>query len=110
MKLVESSIRFPVTVVVGVLLAVLFGTPGDSPKVVLAASSIEECFHFVITARKLAEEFRTPVILLSDANLATGMQPPRFQHTPTLELLIRPLPLASGGKIRRWWVVCGGGA
>jgi len=26
-------------------------------------------------ARKLAEEFRTPVILLTDANLATGVQP-----------------------------------
>jgi 2-oxoglutarate ferredoxin oxidoreductase subunit alpha len=29
----------------------------------------------MITARKLAEEFRGPVIVLSDANLATGQQP-----------------------------------
>jgi 2-oxoglutarate ferredoxin oxidoreductase subunit alpha len=43
--------------------------------VVLAPSSIEECFHFMITARKLAESFRTPVIVLSDANLATGQCP-----------------------------------
>ena len=26
-------------------------------------------------ARKLAESFRTPVIMLTDANLATGVQP-----------------------------------
>jgi 2-oxoglutarate ferredoxin oxidoreductase subunit alpha len=57
------------------LLAVLYGQPGDAPKVVLAPATIEECFHFVILARKIAESFRMPVILLSDANLATGVQP-----------------------------------
>ena len=57
------------------LLAAIYGEAGDAPKIVLAASTIEECFHFVILARKLAESFRTPVILLSDANLATGVQP-----------------------------------
>lgn len=57
------------------LLAALYGQPGDTPKIVIAAATIEECFHFVILARKLAESFRTPVILLTDANLATGQQP-----------------------------------
>jgi len=57
------------------LMAVLFGSPGDAPKIVMAPSSIEECFHFMITARKLAETFRGPVFVLSDANLATGVQP-----------------------------------
>lgn len=57
------------------LLAAIYGQTGDVPKIVLAASTIEECFHFVILARKLAEAFRTPVILLTDANLATGVQP-----------------------------------
>lgn len=57
------------------LLSSLYGEPGDAPKVVIAAATIEECFHFVILARKLAEAFRIPVILLTDANLATGVQP-----------------------------------
>jgi len=65
----------PTKVEQGDLLSVLFGTPGDAPKIVIAPSSIEECFEFVITARKLAESFRTPVMLLTDANLATGVQP-----------------------------------
>ena len=56
------------------LLAAIYGEAGDAPKIVLAAATIEDCFHFVILARKLAETFRTPVILLSDANLATGVQ------------------------------------
>ncbi|GAB6041124.1 2-oxoacid:acceptor oxidoreductase subunit alpha [Endothiovibrio diazotrophicus] len=57
------------------LLSSIYGEPGDAPKIVMAAATIEECFHFVILARKLAETFRTPVILLTDANLATGVQP-----------------------------------
>ena len=56
------------------LLAALFGSPGDAPKIVIAPATIEECFHFMVTARQLAETFRGPVILLSDANLATGAQ------------------------------------
>ncbi len=67
------STGLPTKVEQGDLLAALYGQPGDTPKVVLAPSTIEECFHFVILARQLAEEFRTPVILLTDANLATGV-------------------------------------
>lgn len=57
------------------LLAAIFGQPGDAPHVVLAPATIEECFHCMITARRIAEAFRMPVIVLSDANLATGVQP-----------------------------------
>jgi 2-oxoglutarate ferredoxin oxidoreductase subunit alpha len=57
------------------LLAVLYGQPGDAPKVVFAPATIEECFHAMITARRIAEAFRCVVVVLSDANLATGVQP-----------------------------------
>ena len=57
------------------LLAVLYGQPGDAPKVVLAPATIEECFHVMVTARRIAEAFRSVVFVLSDANLATGVQP-----------------------------------
>ena len=57
------------------LLSVLYGQPGDAPKVVLAPATIEECFHAMITARRIAEAFRCVVVVLSDANLATGVQP-----------------------------------
>ncbi|MCB9473913.1 MAG: 2-oxoacid:acceptor oxidoreductase subunit alpha [Candidatus Delongbacteria bacterium] len=56
------------------LLHALYAAPGDAPKIVLAPASIEDCFHVMITARKLAEEFRSVVIVLTDANLATGQQ------------------------------------
>jgi 2-oxoglutarate ferredoxin oxidoreductase subunit alpha len=55
------------------LLAAMFGQPGDAPHVVLAPATIEECFHIMPTARRLAETLRTVVIVLSDANLASGV-------------------------------------
>ncbi|MEX1187006.1 MAG: 2-oxoacid:acceptor oxidoreductase subunit alpha [Gemmatimonadaceae bacterium] len=62
------------------LLAALVGQPGDTPHVVLAPATIEECFHSVVTARQIAETFHTVVVILSDANLSTGVQPfPRPQ-------------------------------
>ena len=72
------------------LLAALFAQPGDAPRFVLAPATIEECFHAVITARRLAETFRTVVIVLSDANLATGVQP--FPRPQLLEEWIAPEP------------------
>lgn len=69
------STGLPTKVEQGDLLSVLYGTPGDAPKIVIAPATIEECFHYVILARKLAESFRSPVFVLSDANLATGVQP-----------------------------------
>ena len=69
------STGLPTRVEQGDLLSALYAQPGDAPKIVLAPSTHEECFHFMVLARKLAETFRTPVIVLSDANLATGQQP-----------------------------------
>ncbi|HET9808892.1 MAG TPA: 2-oxoacid:acceptor oxidoreductase subunit alpha [Candidatus Limnocylindria bacterium] len=59
----------------GDLLAAMFGSHGDAPKVVLAVDGIEDCFYAMITARKIAETFNTVVVVLSDANLATAQQP-----------------------------------
>ena len=67
----------------GDLLAAMFGSHGDAPKVVMAASTIEDCFYSVITARRIAETFNTVVVVLSDANLATSNQPiprPKFSE------------------------------
>jgi len=69
------STGLPTKVEQGDLLSSIFGHPGDAPKIVIAPATIEECMHFMVTARKLAETFRTPVIVLTDANLATGQAP-----------------------------------
>ena len=82
------STGLPTRVEQGDLLAALYASPGDTPKIVLAPSTIPECFHFMITARKLAEAFRGPVIVLTDTNLATGQQP--FKRPVTQEDWLAP--------------------
>ncbi len=59
----------------GDLLSAIYGGHGDAPKVVMAASTIEDCFYSIITARKIAETFNMVVVVLSDAGLATSQQP-----------------------------------
>ena len=71
----------PTKVEQGDLLQAIFGAHGDAPKIVMAAATIEECFYLVIVARRIAETFNLPVVLLSDANLATAQQ-----------LFVRPKP------------------
>ncbi len=68
------STGLPTKVEQGDLLAAIFGTPGDAPKIVMAPATIEDCFYSMITARKIAETFRSLVLVMSDANLATGQQ------------------------------------
>ncbi|MDH3591915.1 MAG: 2-oxoacid:acceptor oxidoreductase family protein, partial [Planctomycetota bacterium] len=45
----SPSTGLPTRVEQGDLLAVVHGEPGDAPKIVIAPSTIEECFHFMIT-------------------------------------------------------------
>jgi len=87
----------PTKVEQGDLLSALYSMTGDAPKIIMAPATISECFHFVITARKLAEAFRTPVIILTDANLATGVQPyPRPE--PQAEWLSAPIDQSEWDK------------
>ena len=91
------------------LLTVMFGSHGDAPKVVMAASTIEDCFHSMITARRIAETFNMVVVVLSDASLATAQQPfprPEFNE----DWLAPPIdqnPVPEGAKPYDWDPVTG---
>lgn len=56
----------PSSVGQGDLMQARWGTHGDHPIIVLSPSSVAETLELTIQAFNLAEEFRTPVILLSD--------------------------------------------
>ncbi|KKB44621.1 2-oxoacid:acceptor oxidoreductase subunit alpha [Bacillus thermotolerans] len=56
------------------LMAMIYGTHGEIPKIVLAPSTVEEAFYDTIEAFNLAEEYQCPVILLSDLQLSLGKQ------------------------------------
>jgi len=88
----------------GDLLTTMFGSHGDAPKVVMAASTIEDCFYSVITARKIAETFNMVVVVLTDASLATGQTP--FPRPVFSEAWVAPpvdqSPVAPGTRPYDW--------
>tara|TARA_B100000579_G_scaffold161025_2_gene130817 strand:+ start:171 stop:2000 length:1830 start_codon:yes stop_codon:yes gene_type:complete len=51
-----------------------FGGHGDSPRVVLAAADVEDCFYTAIEAVNIARNFSVPVFLLSDQAIATRIE------------------------------------
>jgi len=57
------------------LLQAMYGRNGESPVIVIAASTPENCFDFAYIASKLALEHMTPVILLTDGYIANGSEP-----------------------------------
>jgi 2-oxoglutarate ferredoxin oxidoreductase subunit alpha len=48
----------------------IHGGHGDSPRIVLAAASVAECFHLSAWAFNLAETYQSPTILLTDYSLS----------------------------------------
>ena len=57
------------------LFQALYGRSGESPLIVIAASTPENCFDYAYEASKLALEHMTPVILLTDGYIANGSAP-----------------------------------
>jgi len=56
------------------LNALVYGTHGEIPKIVIAPSTVEECFYDTIEAFNLAEKYQCPVIIMIDLQLALGKQ------------------------------------
>lgn len=61
------------------LLQAMYGRNGESPLIVIAASTPANCFNFAYEAARLALEHMTPVILLTDGYIANGAAPWKIQ-------------------------------
>jgi 2-oxoglutarate ferredoxin oxidoreductase subunit alpha len=57
------------------LFQAMFGRHGESPLPVIAANSPSDCFSAAFEAARIALQFSTPVILLTDGYLANGSEP-----------------------------------
>jgi 2-oxoglutarate/2-oxoacid ferredoxin oxidoreductase subunit alpha len=99
------------------LMQALFGRNGESPVVVIAASSSSNCFYYAYEAAKIAMEHMTPVILLTDGYLANGsegfkipkmadMKPIKPPIVEAEDLVYRPY-LRDPEKLSRSWAIPG---
>jgi 2-oxoglutarate/2-oxoacid ferredoxin oxidoreductase subunit alpha len=68
----------------------IFGSHGDSPRVVLAAASVEDCFYIAMEAARIARKYSTPVFILSDTSLATRIE--AFDEPDLSKLMVDPKP------------------
>lgn len=68
----------------------IFGSHGDSPRVVLAPSTVEDCFYIAIEAAQIARKYSTPVFILSDTSLATRIE--AFDEPDLAKLMVDPKP------------------
>ena len=81
------------------LMQAVYGRNGESPAVVLAASSSANCFDFAYQAAKIAMENMTPVILLTDTYLANGTglwRIPKMSELPHIQ--VQSVPEELKGK------------
>src|ERR1051325_5290045 len=52
----------------------VFGGHGDSPRVVLSPTNVEDCFYMAIEAVNIARKYNVPVLILSDQAIATRIE------------------------------------
>ena len=101
------------------LTQALFGRHGEAPLPVIAPQSPGDCFSAAYEAVKLAVDYRTPVILLSDGYLANGAEPwavPDLASLPAIDPAFATEPNRPDGefwpylrddKLARAWAVPG---
>jgi len=69
------------------LLQAMFGRNGDSPIAIVAPQSPSDCFEMAMEAFRIALNHMTPVIYLSDGNIANSSEPwklPRIEDLPKI--------------------------
>lgn len=69
------------------LLQTLYGRNGESPVVVVAASTPSDCFYYAYYSAKIALERMVPVVLLTDGFLGNGSEPwrvPSMDELPSI--------------------------
>lgn len=85
------------------LMAAMFGTHGECPKIVLAPINVEDCFKQTINAFNFAEKYQTPVILLSDATMGPRRECVDLIDFESVEIVDRLKPdAAQKGNFKRY--------
>jgi 2-oxoglutarate/2-oxoacid ferredoxin oxidoreductase subunit alpha len=99
------------------LMQAMYGRNGESPVIVLAASTPANCFTYAYEAARLALEHMTPVILLTDGYIANGSAPwkiksvaemPQIKNRKITDCSEKNAPfLRDGETLARNWAVPG---
>ncbi|NSW85248.1 MAG: 2-oxoacid:acceptor oxidoreductase subunit alpha [Syntrophobacteraceae bacterium] len=86
------STGLPTHVSQGDVMQARWGTHGDHPIIVLAASTTQDCFSVTVRAFNLSEKYRTPVIILTDEVVAHTREKIYIPHQEEVEVVDRIRP------------------
>jgi 2-oxoglutarate ferredoxin oxidoreductase subunit alpha len=100
------------------LMQALNGRNGEAPIPVVAAATPSDCFNMVFEACRIAIEFMTPVLFLSDGYIANGAEPwafPKAADLPEIKVNFAKeknagdkfLPYKRDEKLSRPWAIPG---
>jgi 2-oxoglutarate ferredoxin oxidoreductase subunit alpha len=87
------STGLPTSVEQSDLMQAIYGSHGDTPRVILAPKDVEDCYYIAIEAARIAREFSTPVVILTDQSLSSRIEAfsePDLSGVVTPELDIEP--------------------
>ncbi len=72
------------------LLQAIYGSHGDCPRVVLAPKNVEDCFTIALEAGRIALQYSTPVLILTDQAIATRIE--AFDEPDLAKLMVEIKP------------------
>ena len=84
------STGMPTNVEQSDLLQAIYGSHGDAPRVVLSPKNVEDCFYLAMEACRIAREYSTPVILLTDQAVSTRIE--AFDEPDLPKIMVKPGP------------------
>jgi 2-oxoglutarate ferredoxin oxidoreductase subunit alpha len=84
------STGMPTNVEQSDLMQAIYGSHGDTPRVVLAPKNVEDCFFIAFEAARIAREYSTPVFILTDMALASRIE--AFDEPDLPKLMVDPKP------------------
>lgn len=91
------STGLPTNVEQSDLMQAIYGSHGDTPRIVIAPQDVEDCFYIAVEAARLAKEYSTPVIILTDQALSSRIE--AFDEPNVDEIIVDPTPdLAPRGE------------
>jgi 2-oxoglutarate ferredoxin oxidoreductase subunit alpha len=84
------STGMPTNVEQSDLMQAIYGSHGDTPRVVLAPKNVEDCFYIAIEAARIAREYSTPVLILTDMGLSSRIE--AFDEPDLPKIMVDPKP------------------
>jgi len=89
---VGPSTGMPTKTEQGDLYLAVYGGHGSSPRIVMALTSVEDCFYGIMRAFNIAEQFQMPVVVLSDQYLGHRKATVPKPDPSTVPVINRRLP------------------